>query len=47
MSSQPKQLMNAWDKMYPVSDWECKRARRIEIIQGNKNNVVASRCNDK
>ena len=44
MSSQQKQLMNAWDKMYPVNDWECTRAKRIEKLQGNKNNIVLSRC---
>jgi len=47
MSKSQKQLMNAWDKMYPVNDWECRRAERIEKLQGNKNNVVASRCDDK
>nr|WP_211217121.1 endonuclease [Psychromonas hadalis] len=44
MSKQQKQLMNAWDKMYPVSKWECKRAKRIAKLQGNKNRVVDNRC---
>ena len=44
MSSQQKQLMNAWDKMYPVSEWECKRADRISILQSNKNEIIRSRC---
>ncbi len=44
MSKAQKQLMNAWDKMYPVSDWECERAERIAKLQGNKNEVVISRC---
>ena len=26
MSKQQKQLMTAWNKMYPVSEWECVRA---------------------
>lgn len=47
MSKSQKQLMNAWDKMYPVSDWECKRAERIENLQGNINNIVVNRCNEK
>ena len=30
MSRQQRQLMDAWDKMYPVDQWECTRAKRIE-----------------
>lgn len=44
MSKSQTQLMNAWDNMYPVSNWECKRNMRIESLQGNFNNIVASRC---
>jgi deoxyribonuclease-1 len=44
MSKQQRQLMTAWDKQYPVSKWECKRAKRIEKLQGNANEVVNSRC---
>jgi len=44
MSKQQKQLMNAWDKMYPVSQWECEKASRIEKIQGNENGFVSARC---
>jgi deoxyribonuclease-1 len=44
LSKQQKQLMNAWDKQYPVSEWECKRAKKIANIQKNKNLVVESRC---
>lgn len=44
MSKQQKQLMNAWDKMYPVDKWECKRAKRIAKIQGNKNIILKNRC---
>ena len=44
MSRQQHQLMIAWDKMYPVNKWECQRAKRIATLQGNKNNIVASRC---
>ena len=28
MSKQQRQLMNAWDKMYPVDSWECERAKK-------------------
>uniref|UniRef100_UPI000CBC2465 endonuclease n=1 Tax=Psychromonas sp. Urea-02u-13 TaxID=2058326 RepID=UPI000CBC2465 len=44
MSKSQKQLMNAWDKMYPVSKWECQRSKKIEAVQGNPNKIVNSRC---
>lgn len=44
MSRQQKQLMDAWDKMYPVDAWECERARRVEKIQKNRNEIVAKAC---
>jgi deoxyribonuclease-1 len=44
MSKSQDQLMHAWDNIYPVSDWECKRAKRIELIQGNTNNIISERC---
>ncbi|MGC3833542.1 endonuclease [Moritella viscosa] len=44
MSKSQRQLMNAWDKMYPVEQWECERAVKITELQGNKNNVLHSRC---
>lgn len=33
MSKAQKQLMSAWDRMYPVSAWECLRSKRIESLQ--------------
>lgn len=44
MSKSQKQLMNAWDRMYPVSAWECKRAKKIEKIQMNSNSIMIQRC---
>lgn len=44
MSKQQSQLMQAWDKQYPVLTWECERSRRIEKLQGNANRIVSSRC---
>lgn len=44
MSKQQKQLMNAWDKTYPVSAWECKRVKRIEALQKSLNPITQSRC---
>lgn len=40
MSKQTRLLMSAWNKMFPVSDWECERARRIGKLQGNRNNIL-------
>lgn len=37
-------LVKAWDKKYPVTIWECKRAYRIEKVQGNANRLVKARC---
>lgn len=47
MSRQQKQLMSAWDKMQPVDKWECERAKKIAVIQGNENTVVKNRCEAK
>jgi deoxyribonuclease-1 len=44
MSKSQRQLMNAWDKMYPVNAWECARAKKITGIQQSENNIVESRC---
>ena len=44
MSRQQTQLMDAWDKMYPVDQWECTRAKRVERLQGNENMFVKSPC---
>jgi len=43
MSKDQRKLMLAWNKMHPISEWECKRASRIEAIQGN-NNLLLSEC---
>lgn len=44
MSKQNRQLMEAWNKMYPVAQWECDRAERIRKLQGNENPVLANAC---
>ena len=44
MSKSQRQLMNAWDKMYPVDAWECTRAKNITSLQKSQNEVVKSRC---
>jgi len=44
MSKSQKQLMNAWDRMYTVTAWECTRAKRIKEIQMNSNSILTERC---
>jgi len=46
MSKAQKQLMKAWDAEYPVSEWECLRANRIEKVQGNNNAFVTQHCDN-
>lgn len=40
LSRQDRQLMCAWAKKYPVSDWEIERNRRIIDIQGFGNPLI-------
>ncbi|HHJ3176409.1 TPA: endonuclease [Vibrio parahaemolyticus] len=44
MSKAQRQLMQTWDKQYPVTKVECQRAQRIEKQQGNTNPILAARC---
>ena len=44
MSKSQKQLMNAWNRMYPASAWECERAERIKRIQENSNIITSNQC---
>lgn len=45
ISDKNKKLFDAWDKLYPANKWECERARIIESIQGNRNQILSTRCN--
>lgn len=40
LSSRERQMMEAWHRAFPVSDWELVRAARIEKYQGNKNPYI-------
>lgn len=40
MSRQQQQLLMAWNKMYPVNDWERERDRRIARSMGHHNPFV-------
>lgn len=44
LSDRNQKLMEAWDRQFPVTAWECERARRIERIQGNPNQILKDRC---
>ncbi|WP_406609917.1 endonuclease [Agarivorans sp. JK6] len=44
MSSSQRKLMQAWDKLHPVSAQECQRAELIAQTQQNNNPILASRC---
>lgn len=40
MSRQQQQIFSAWDRMYPVSEWERERDRRIALVMGHSNPYV-------
>ena len=44
ISKKNKKLFEAWNKSDPVDEWECERAKRIEKIQGNRNEIVFEKC---
>ena len=44
ISKKNRKLFDTWDQSDPVDQWECERARRIEKIQGNRNEVVMRDC---
>lgn len=44
MSRRQRQLFSAWDKLYPVSSWECQRNQKIKKVQGNDNPFVTQAC---
>ena len=37
-------LFESWHRSDPVDEWECERAKRIEKIQGNRNEIVLKKC---
>ena len=44
LSPRDKKLFEAWSKQYPVTPFECVRAKRIQEIQGNINPFIAKFC---
>lgn len=43
MSSSQRKLFTAWNKQYPVSQWELERDRRIQKIIGHSNPFIQER----
>jgi len=37
-------MFEDWNRSDSVDEWECERARRIERIQGNRNEIVLDNC---
>lgn len=46
LNKQQRQLFEAWNKMFPVVEWECIRAQRIEAHQKNENPWVKKPCTE-
>ena len=44
LSKAQMQLMQAWNKQYPVTKWDCQRDAEIAKIQGNHNPYILKRC---
>ncbi|WP_226911452.1 endonuclease [Gallaecimonas mangrovi] len=44
LSRQQQQLFKAWNKLYPVDSWECRRNQEIKTLQGNDNPFVTQAC---
>ena len=44
ISDKMRKLLSVWNKRYPVDEWECERALRIEKIQKNRNDIVMDQC---
>jgi deoxyribonuclease-1 len=47
LSSQQTQLFDVWNRLYPVTDWECTRDNRIAAVQGNHNPYVQQACQQR
>ena len=44
ISKKNRSMFEEWNRSDPVDEWECERARKIEKIQGNRNEVVMGNC---
>ncbi|PBC67800.1 deoxyribonuclease-1 [Fibrobacter sp. UWS1] len=46
ISKERRRLFESWDKLYPVSAWECERDFRIYKVQGDHNPFVFEKCRE-
>ncbi len=46
ISSETKPMFDEWNISDPVDFWECKRAKKIEELQGNANEFVKIPCKE-
>lgn len=44
LAPQQRRLYEAWDRMYPASELECRRNELITDKQGNRNRFVSASC---
>ena len=44
ISKNNRSMFEEWNRSDPADEWECERARRIEKIQGNRNEIVLDNC---
>lgn len=44
LSKNQKRLYEAWDRIYPVSAFECQRNQEIAKVQGNDNPYITRKC---
>lgn len=44
VSEKNKPLFEAWNKLHPVSKYECDRADKVKLLQGNDNPVLSEAC---
>lgn len=44
MSNAQRQLMEAWDKQYPVTKSECEIGKSVKAVQHSENPILAERC---
>ena len=44
ISKRKMKLLDGWNQSDHEDEWECERAKRIENIQGNRNEIVMGNC---
>ena len=44
ISKKNRSMFEEWNRSDPVNEWECEKAKKIEKIQGNRNEVVMGNC---